>query len=118
MKKNLIKWIVINQHPFTIVEEPLFIKLVHSLCPNANIPSANTIKRNIIDHYEISLTNIKTIFQELPGRISFTIDLWTSPSTKAFLCLTGHFIDINWNLQNTIVDFVQVFESHTGKNIK
>ena len=45
MRNKLIRWIVINQHPFTIVEEPSFIELMHSLCPNAELFSADTIKR-------------------------------------------------------------------------
>lgn len=118
MVKKLIKWIVIHQHPFTIVEETYFIELVYSLYPEANIPSADTIKRNIIDLYELNLKNVQIILQKLPGKISFTIDIWTSPSTKSFLCLTGHFIDINWKLQNTIIDFIEIFESHSGENIK
>ena len=32
--------------------------------------------------------------------------------------LTGHFIDINWKLQNTIIDFIEIFESHSRENIK
>ena len=95
MKKKLIKWIVIHQHPFTIVEESYFIELVHSLYSEANIPSADTIKRNIIDLYKLNLKNVQIILQELPGKISFTINIWTSPSTKSFLYLTGYFIDIN-----------------------
>ena len=75
MVKKLIKWIVIHQHPFTIVEETYFIELVHSLCPEANIPSADTIKRNIIDLYELNLKNVQIILQKLPGKISFTIDI-------------------------------------------
>jgi hypothetical protein len=118
MVKKLIKWIVIHQHPFTIVEETYFIELVYSFYPEANIPSADTIKRNIIDLYELNLKNIQIILQKLPGKISFTIDIWTSPSTKSFLYLTGHFIDINWKLQNTIIDFIEIFESHSGENIK
>src|SRR5829696_1809264 len=118
MKKKLIKWIVIHQHPFTIVEESYFIELVHSLYSEANIPSADTIKRNIIELYELNLKNVQIILQKLPGKISFTIDIWTSPSTKSFLCLTDHFIDINWKLQNTIIDFIEIFESHSGENIK
>lgn len=118
MKKKLIKWIVIHQHPFTIVEENSFIELINSLCPNAKIPSADTIKRNIMDVYEINSKSIQVILQELPGKISFTIDTWTSPSTKSFLSITAHFIDINWKLQNTLIDFIQINDSHSGENIK
>ena len=51
MRNKLVKWIVIKQHPFTIVEEEDFINFVHSLYLNAKIPSADTIKRDIMELY-------------------------------------------------------------------
>ncbi|GES82755.1 zinc finger BED domain-containing protein RICESLEEPER 2-like [Rhizophagus clarus] len=92
MKNNLYKWIINNQHSFTVVEEPEFIILIQSLCPTAELISADTI--------------------------SFTTDIWTSPSTKAFLAITAHYVDKNWKLQNLLIDFVQIFGQHTGENIK
>jgi hypothetical protein len=71
-----------------------------------------------MDVYEINSKSIQVILQELPGKISFTIDTWTSPSTKSFLSITAHFIDINWKLQNTLIDFIQINDSHSGENIK
>ncbi|CAB5364726.1 unnamed protein product [Rhizophagus irregularis] len=103
---------------FTIVEEPSFIEFVHSLHPGALIPSADTIKRNIYNLYEVNVKKIKDILQMVPGKISFTTDIWTSPSTKSFLSLTAHFIDKEWKLRSVIVDFIQMYGSHTGENIK
>ena len=80
MTNKLIQWIVMNQHPFTLVEEPYFIELVHSLHPAAEIISADTLKRKLIDLYETNLEKIKKILEETPGKISFTTDIWTSPS--------------------------------------
>jgi hypothetical protein len=37
---------------------------------------------------------------------------------KAFLVITAHFIDTEWKLQNIILDFVQIWDPHTGENIK
>jgi hypothetical protein len=118
MVNQLIQWIIMNQHPFTLAEESNFIKFVHSLNPNAMIPSADTIKRKIISLHEINFQKIQTILQTTSGLISFTTDIWTSPSTKAFISLTAHFIDTKWNLRNLIVDFKQICGSHTGINIK
>jgi len=118
MKKNLIKWIVIHQHPFTIAEENHFIKFVHSLNPSAKIPRADTIKNKIMVYYEADKIKIKAILKDLPGRVSFTMDCWTSPSTKSFLSITAHFIDKEWKLRNVIIDFIQMQDSHTGDNIK
>ena len=46
------------------------------------------------------------------------MDIWTSPFAKAFLAITTYYIDKNWKLQNILVDFIQIFGSHSGKNIK
>jgi hypothetical protein len=117
MKNKLIKWIIINQHPFTIIEEPCFINLIHSLCPNAELFSADTVKRKIMELYTVNTVKIQKFLEKASGKFSFTMDIWTSPSTKAFLAITVHFIDEDWKLQNLLVDFVQIFGSHTGENI-
>lgn len=109
MLKGLVEWIIFNQHPFTIVEEPKFIDYVHTLNPNAVLISADTIKKKIIDLYTDNIIKIQETFQDISGKISFTMDIWTSPSTKSFLAITGHYIDKDWNLKNTLIDFVQIF---------
>src|SRR5688572_7468883 len=109
MRNILVKWIVIKQHPFTIVEEEDFINFVYSLYPDAKIPSADTIKRDIMELHVTNATKMQTVLQELHSKISFTTDIWISPSMKSFLSITAHFIDNKWQLQNIIVDFVQIF---------
>jgi hypothetical protein len=118
MIKNLIKWIVIHQHSFIVVEENYFINFVRSLHPSAKIPNADTIKNKIMAYYEADKIRMKEILKNLPGKVSFTIDCWTSPSTKSFLSITAHFINKEWKLQNVIVDFIQMQDVHTGSNIK
>ena len=109
---------MINQYPFIIVEEPNFIELVYSLCPNTELFSADTVKRKIMELYNANISQIQKFLQETPGKLSFTMDIWTSPSAKAFLAITTHYIDKNWKLQNILVDFIQIFGSHSGENIK
>ena len=118
MKNKLTRWIIVSQQPFTVVEEPNFIEFVHSLRPTALIPSADTVKRDISKLYETNIKKLRNFFQQIPGRISFTTDIWTSQSAKSFLSLTAHFINKKWKLQNVIVDFIQIYGSHTGENIK
>jgi len=112
MLQKLVKWIAINQHPFTIVKEPNFVDFVYALCSNAVLVSADTIKRKIMDLYESNVSEIQKALQNIPGRISFTLDIWTSPSTKSFLSITAHYINDNWKLRNVLIDFIQIF----GKN--
>ena len=109
MLKGLVEWIISSQHPFTLVKEPKFIDYVHTLHPDVLLVSADTIKRRIMDLYTNNIIKIQEAFQDVSGKISFTIDIWTSPSTKSFLAITAHYIDKDWNLKNTLIDFVQIF---------
>jgi len=112
MLKGLVEWIIVNQHSFIIVEEPKFIDLIRILCPDAVLVSADTIKRKIMDLYEANIDKMQEAFHNILGKISFTLDIWTSPSTKSFLGITAHYIDKDWKLRNVLVDFIQIF----GKN--
>src|SRR5277367_1906993 len=112
MKKKLIRWIVINQQPFTVIE---FIRLFHSV---TKLSTANTIKKNIMDCYSSEIKKIREILQNFPGRISYTTDIWTSISVEAFIVITAHFINKEWKLQSVIVDFIQIWGKHSGENIK
>jgi hypothetical protein len=118
MQKKLIQWIVLSQQPFTIIEEPSFHSFVKVLHPTTKLPTANTVKKYIMDFYTIEIQRVKEILQSVPGKISFTIDIWTSPSMKSFLAITAHFINVEWELQSIILDFIQIWGSHTGENIK
>ena len=54
----------------------------------------------------------------MPGKISFTLDAWTSSNYIPFLGITAHWITSNWELKSTIIDFVKLEGPHSGKNIK
>ncbi|CAN0916265.1 Zinc finger BED domain-containing protein DAYSLEEPER [Linum grandiflorum] len=42
---------------------------------------------------------LKITLQKIPGRICLTSDMWTSLTTRSFLCLTAHYIDENvWKI--------------------
>ena len=118
MLDQLARWIIVNQHSFTVVEKTNFISFIHSLNPNIKVLTADTIKNKIISFYETDKEKIKTILQDVSGKIFFTTDCWTSPSFKSFLSLTAYFIDKKQVLQNIIIDFIQILGSHTDSDIK
>lgn len=109
MRKKLVQWIVIDQHSFTTVNESTFLEFIQTLSPTVKIPSASSIKRSIDSFYLGEQKKIQKILQEIQGRISFTTDIWTSVSIKAFMVITAHFIDTEWKLQSIILDFVQIW---------
>ena len=44
------------------------------------------------------------------------MDCWTSIQNLSYLCLTGHFIDDEWNLHKRILNFTMI-DSHKGKEL-
>jgi hypothetical protein len=43
--------------------------------------------------------------------------MWTSLNNDAFLGLTIHYVDNEWNLRNFLLDIIPFTNRHTGKNI-
>ncbi|GBC49849.2 zinc finger BED domain-containing protein RICESLEEPER 2-like [Rhizophagus irregularis DAOM 181602=DAOM 197198] len=84
-RKNLAEWIAADDQPFTVVESPEFHHVIHSCNPMAFIPSADTVKTDILKLYKTHQSNMQDLLQNTPGKISFAIDAWTSPNIIGFL---------------------------------
>jgi hypothetical protein len=118
MKKRLIQWIILDQQPFTIVEKVSFQNFLQTLYPKIKLPTANTIKNQVLGYHESGIKVIQEILQNVPGKISFTTDIWTSVAMKSFLTITAYFINKEWELETLVLDFVQIWGAHTGENLK
>jgi hypothetical protein len=63
-----------------------------------------------------------TDVQELPGKVSFTFDSWTSRSGDPFLALTAHYIEssaakpLQWELRANLIGFIPIVGNHSGLN--
>jgi hypothetical protein len=60
---------------------------------------------------------VQKILKEVSGKLSFSLDIWTSTVVKAYIGITVHFINNSWNLQQITLDFIELEGSHTGKCI-
>lgn len=116
-EKKLVEWIVLNDQPFTEVESESFRTLLTLLKPNIKILSADTIKRRILGLFQSKQFEMEETFNALDCKVSFTTDCWTSPNMIAFMGVTAHYIDNDWNLQSFTIDFMNLHSSHTGSNL-
>jgi hypothetical protein len=57
---KLLKWIVINDQPFNIVENEEFKNMISFIRPGTQIPFANTIRRDLATNFK----NVKENFQK------------------------------------------------------
>jgi hypothetical protein len=60
---QLAKWIITTDQPFTAVEAPAFKQLIKLCNPNAQIPSAGTVKNDIMKDYDEMKSRIRILLQ-------------------------------------------------------
>lgn len=56
-------WIVDDDQPFTTLENKYFRQMVRMLNPDALVPSADTIKKNIMEYFKEEQEKMKKLFQ-------------------------------------------------------
>ncbi|CAJ0910650.1 5676_t:CDS:2, partial [Entrophospora sp. SA101] len=95
----LICWIVCSNQPFIEIENEELKNLLRLLQPGVPLPSADTIKNEIIKSFDKE-------------------HCWTSANTIPFLGITSHWINIDWQLQETLIDFVKLSGPHSGDNLR
>jgi len=116
-KEFVIEWVVEECMPFTVVKAESFRAMLRMLRPGTKVPSANTIKNRIMGMFNAEKARVRTLLQETPGKLSFSLDVWTSVNMEPFLGITVHWIDEEWRLQGMLLDLVPLEGKHTGESL-
>ena len=77
-RRKLLKMIVINEMPFSLVEYRPFREFTRSLNPWFENISRTTITNDCVDAFKYHGDEMKMRFKESISRISLTGDMWTS----------------------------------------
>jgi len=117
MRNRLVRLVVRGGLPLSIVGLAEFRSYSNLLKPGVAIPSRNTVKSDSTKCYREKANRIGEQLRNAGSKISVTLDCWTSPNNKAFLGITGHYIDSGWKLRSLVLDFVPLSGSHTGANL-
>ena len=62
-------------------------------------------------------------FQDIPGKVSFTFDTWTSEAGDPYLSVTGHYVGSaagypnDWELKSEQLGFMHIEGNHSGANL-
>ncbi|XP_073995761.1 E3 SUMO-protein ligase ZBED1-like [Rhodnius prolixus] len=115
--EQLLKMIVKEYHPFSIVEDQEFRKLIKLLCPSYNVPSRKYISNSLLPMiYKREESKLKSKFNEV-NAVCLTTDCWTSVNNESFIAITAHYIDQNTNLQTHLLKCTSYSERHTANNL-
>nr|GMC66613.1 zinc finger BED domain-containing protein RICESLEEPER 2-like [Ipomoea batatas] len=80
MREYAANWIMMHEHPFTILEEV----------------------------YEIEKKKLKNNLESV-SKVSLTTDCWKSKNQKIeYMVVTGHWIDSSWRLQKRVLSFINI----------
>jgi hypothetical protein len=114
-RKAIAEMIILDELPFTFVENYGFRKLLKVLQPKFKIiSSCKTIAKEVVSIYNIERAKLK---KALEGRrLCLTTDTWTSIQNFCYMCLTCHFIDDDWKLHKRILNFC-VVDDHKGETV-
>ncbi|KAI3947541.1 hypothetical protein MKW92_001858 [Papaver armeniacum] len=113
-RQEIAKMIIMNDYPLHMVEHPTFVSFIRTLQPQFNMANFTTIQGDCVALYLREKQSLVKLLEGLPGKISLTVDMYTSNQTLGYVFLTGHFIDKNWKLHRRILNVVMVPSPHTG----
>ncbi|EXX78164.1 hypothetical protein RirG_017480 [Rhizophagus irregularis DAOM 197198w] len=103
---------------YKVVENEKFVNMMNVFDPCYKIPDCHQIKEMTIQEFNKRRLNIHYDIKKIPGKVSFTADLWASTlSSEAYLGLTIHYIDENWTLRHFLLDIIPFKTYHTGINM-
>lgn len=116
IRMALARMVIIDELPFKFVEGEGFKQFMNIACPRFIMPSRWTTARDIVECHDSEKLKLKNYFKNAKQRVCLTTDTWTSIQRINYMCLTAHYIDVDWNLVKNIINFCPI-DSHKGEAI-
>ncbi|XP_040377742.1 zinc finger BED domain-containing protein RICESLEEPER 3-like [Oryza brachyantha] len=110
---NLAKMVILHGYPLHIAEQRGFTALIGSLQPRFRVVGVDTIEGQVHAVYQKEKKNLMQVFSTMPGRVSLTVGLWTTTQTLGYVSLAAQFIDTEWRVRRTMVNFTMVSSPHS-----
>jgi hypothetical protein len=85
-RKELAIMICVHEYPLSMVDHVGFRRFCAALQPLFKTMSRNTIKKDILDMYEVQMSSMINFFQKCQSRIAVTTDMWTANHQKKDIC--------------------------------
>eukprot|EP00256_Glycine_max_P068826 XP_025983421.1 zinc finger BED domain-containing protein RICESLEEPER 2-like [Glycine max] len=79
-REQLAKAIIMHEYPLSIGDRLGFRRYSAALQPVFQVPTRNTIKKEIMKIYENERATTLKLLDSLDGRVALTSDMWTSTS--------------------------------------
>ncbi|MBW0509366.1 hypothetical protein O181_049081 [Austropuccinia psidii MF-1] len=119
LKTALVYFISETDLPISITESKSFQALLELCNPNiAHIMVRRTaLTAHLSNIYFYHQEHIRKILTTNQYPLSLTTDTWTSPNVTAYMAVTGHFIDANFNLISVLFGLSEIEGDHSGASL-
>ncbi|CAG8821633.1 34050_t:CDS:1, partial [Racocetra persica] len=114
LNELLVRWIICNQQAFCVVEDKDFRIFIFELNPRYKLPTRQTVSTYVGLLYKREREQLRSYFRKFNHKVSITTDAWSLCTNQAFLSVTLHWIDDQWQMQHILLDFIPLHEKHTG----
>ncbi len=112
---KLTRFICKDMRPINISQGSGFKDFVHELEPRYAVPCRATISDRVVKLYDTTKDNTRKMISG--ENIVLTTDGWTSLATEAYVTVTAHFINEDWELKDIILKTAEVQKTHTAENV-
>jgi len=103
-RKELALMIIVHEFPLSMVDYVGFRKFCAALQPAFKVVSRNTIRKDILDMYQVQKQSMVNYIKKLSARVAVTTDLWTANhQRKGYMAVTAHFLDEDWKLKSFLI---------------
>ena len=115
-KELLLRFIINNNLPFSIIESNSFLKLLKYINEDLPTISRGTIKNNLDLLYNKELVKVKKRLSTNNSLFSITLDEWSSNNNIDFLAITLYYYNKDFKLESYLLGFEDLGEntSYTG----
>ena len=111
----VIEMIALDNQPFSVIEDPGFIRLVSVLEPRYVIPSRKYLVDKVLPTIHNDVTSWVKNEIETVSYFSFTTDAWSAAAGNAsLLSLTAHWLTDNFLKKSAVLHVQPLEDSHTG----
>lgn len=117
LSKRILRVIVKDMRPLSLVEGEAFIDMIEYACPGFKCPSRWWFTKQLEKAYQHTLEDLKKNLQGRSSKITLTTDAWTSIATEAYLGMTCHYINDNWEMVSFVLCTKPLEDRHTAENI-
>ena len=120
LTKSVCYFIGKDIQPYDTINDPGFVKMLHTFEPRYFPPDRKTIATNYMPKlYEIEKKRVMGLVQSIgdSDHYAITTDLWTSRANHSYCCLTIHYVSADFILRSHLLETKEFPDSHTAENV-